>query len=160
MARLKKPTGLKELHGTARPDRANPNEPRPPVEMPDAPAWIDEDPVTRELFDQVTRYVTDMNIATQVDGLALSMLADQVSLYVETRNLIRRQGLFEESEGSQGQIVKKAHPGLPILNQCLGNIHKLLREYGLTAASRSNVSAKEEKEVNTFQDFINGGDTK
>lgn len=152
--RPKKPSALKELQGTARPDRANPLEPKPEVGIPDAPAWVDDDPQTRALFDQVTRYVVDMNIGTRVDGLALSLLADQIGLYIELRDQIRRQGTVLEMEGSQGQVIKKPHPALPQLNQTLGSIHKLLREYGLTAASRSNVSAHEEREVDAFEDFL------
>ena len=152
--RPKKPSALKELQGTARPDRSNPSEPRLPVRIPDAPAWVDEAPTTRALFDQVTKYVTDMNIATQVDGLALSLLADQIALYIELRSHIREEGTVVTVTGSTGQDKTMAHPAIPQLNQTLGSIHKLLREYGLTAASRSNMSAHEEKDVDSFADFL------
>lgn len=152
--RPKKPTAMHELQGTARPDRANPNEPRLPTQVPDAPSWVDEDPTTRALFDQVTRYVTDMNVATQVDGLALSLLADQLALYIELRQHIRKEGTVITTVGSQGQEKTQSHPALPQLNTTLGSIHKLLREYGLTAASRSNVSVHEEKDVDSFDDFL------
>lgn len=154
MPNHKKPTALKELQGTARADRANPLEPRPSVGIPDAPAWIDEDPVTRQLFDQVTKYIVDMKVATQVDGLALSLLADQLSLYLEIRNEIRSRGVMLQEEGSTGQTVTKPNPLLPQLNSAYTAIVKMLREYGLTAASRTNVSMIEEREIDTFEEFL------
>ena len=80
--RPRKPTKLKELNGTLRPDRTNPNEPKLPVSLPDRPSWLDEDPLAAQLFDQVTKYMVDMNVGTHVDGLALSMLSDQVAMYL------------------------------------------------------------------------------
>lgn len=155
MSRVKKPTALKELTGYVQPCRSNPNEPRPTVCMPDRPVWIAEDKTTCVLYDQVAEYVYNMRVATEVDGLALSLLADQLTLYIEMRQQVREEGAIIEIEGSQGQIKKVQHPALPALTTAMGNIHKMLREYGLTAASRSNVSALEEKEVNSFDDFMN-----
>lgn len=150
--RPKTPTVLKELRGTYRKDRANLNEPKPPVltEVPDAPFWVDDCPQTKSLFDQVTRYVMNMKVATQVDGLALSLLADQLSIYIDLRSQIRKEGItVVDSSGKT-----KAHAALGQLNNTLTQIHKFLREYGLTAASRSNVSAAEEKDVDAFEDFL------
>lgn len=147
----KKPTALKELQGTARADRANPDEPRLPAELPDRPTWIDNDPTTAAMFDQVVEYVHNMKVSTRVDGIALSLLADQLTLYMEMREIIREEGLSMVTPA--GNNVR--HPLLTPMNQSLTSIHKLLREYGLTAVSRSLVSAVEE-EGDEFEDFLGG----
>lgn len=154
MARPKKPTAIKELSGTAQPCRMNPNEPRPEVGLPDMPFWVADDPLTQGLFDQVTKYVTDMKVGTVADGVGLAMLADQLALYLELRQQVREEGAVIVQEGSQGQAKKMPNPALQPMNTAFANIHKMLREYGLTAASRSNVDAQLEKEVSTFDDFM------
>lgn len=152
--RPRKPTALHELQGTGRKDRHNALEPQPEKGLPDRPQWVDQDPITAELFDAATSYIHGMNIATRVDGIAIGLLADQLGLYIELRNLIREDGAIIEVEGSKGQMRRISNPAIPQLNQTLGNIHKLLREYGLTAASRANVSVAEDKVVDTFDDFL------
>jgi len=154
MSRPRKPTALHELQGTKRSDRHSALEPQPQKGLPDRPSWVDADPVTAELFDAATRYINDMNISTQVDGIAIGLLADQLGLYIELRQCIREDGTIVELEGSKGQTKRVANPAIPQLNQTLGNIHKLLREYGLTAASRGNVAVHEEKAVDSFSDFL------
>lgn len=152
--RPKKPSDQKKLQGTWRKDRANPLEPTPAKGLPDRPAWVDGDPTTAALFDAATKYVNNMGIATEVDGIALGLLADQLGLYIQLRESIREEGVVIEIEGSTGQTKKMANPALPQLNQTLGSIHKLLREYGLTAASRSNVSKIEDDVKDDFESFL------
>lgn len=153
--RPKKPTALKELTGTAQPCRMNPNEPRPEVGLPDMPSWLTDDPVASALYEQVGTYIAEMKIGTRADGLGVAMLADQLTMYIELRQQVRTEGAVIDLEGSNGQMKKVPHPALTPLNTAFTNIHKMLREYGLTAASRSNVDAQPEKEINTFDDFMN-----
>lgn len=156
MPNPKKPTAIKELEGTWRADRHNPNEPRPPVELPDRPNWLDEDPRASRLFDQVTQYVKDMRLSTRVDGIALSMLCDQLSLYLEVREQIREEGVMITVTTKQSGTYEKPHPLLTSLNQAYGNIFKMLTQYGLTPVSRMNVSAAPEEDGNEFETFLNG----
>ena len=156
--RPRKPTALKALNGTLRTDRLNPNEPELPVSLPDRPSWIDEDPLAAQLFDQVTRYMTEMKVGTKVDGLALSMLADQVAMYLRLRRTILDEGELIQTQNINGDPVIKPHPAIGPLNQAFTNINRLLREYGLTASSRSHLNARGDVEspINTFEDFLHG----
>jgi len=156
--RPRKPTQLKALNGTLRPDRANPSEPQLPVGLPDRPSWLDEDPLAAQLFDQVTKYMVDMQVGTHVDGLALSMLSDQVAMYLRLRRTILDEGELINTQNINGDPVIKPHPAIGPLNQAFTNINKLLREYGLTASSRSHLHAKADvnSPINTFEDFLNG----
>ncbi len=156
--RPRKPTKLKELNGTLRPDRTNPKEPQLAVSIPDRPSWLDEDPLAAQLFDQVSRYMVDMKVGTQVDGLALSMLSDQVAMYLRLRRTILDEGELINTQNINGDPVIKPHPAIGPLNQAFTNINRLLREYGLTASSRSHLNAKADvnSPINTFEDFLNG----
>lgn len=154
----RKPTALKKLEGTYRKDRAVGNEPDLKVELPDRPHWLDEDPLAAQLFEQVTKYMVAMQIGTSVDGLALSMLSDQVAMYLRLRRTILEEGELITTVNTNGDQVIKPHPALGPLNQAFTNCQRLLREYGLTASSRAGVNARADAgaPINTFEDFLNG----
>ena len=153
--RPRKPTALHELHGTGQPSRMNQLEPVLAARMPDKPGWIEEDPLASALFNQVSQYVHNMGVATEVDGLGLALMADQLSIYIEMRKKIREEGTIITVMGSQGQEVTKAHPCLPQMSTTLGSIHKLMREYGLTPSSRGNVSVVDNASpVDSLEDFL------
>lgn len=156
--RPRKPTALKELQGTLRSDRVNTNEPKMPVSLPDRPEWIDDDLLTAQLFDQITKYMALMQVSTQVDGIALSMLADQLALYLRLRRTLLEEGELITAVNVNGDPVIKPHPAISPFNQAYANITRMLREYGLTASSRSNINARTDGEtsINTFEDFLNG----
>ena len=97
-----------------------------------------------------------MSIHTQVDGVALSLLADQMATYLRLRQVVLEEGEVIEQMSGAGNVIKKVHPALPQMQSCFAAILRMLREYGLTASSRTNVSANLETEINTFEDFING----
>ncbi len=153
--RPRKPTELKKLTGTFRNDRAFPNEPKLGVSFPDKPEWLDADPLSSELFDQVSKYMVDMRVSTSVDGLAISLLADQVALYLRLRKQLLEEGEMIHTPNSAGEIIMKAHPAIVPMNQSFVNITRLMREYGLTASSRSNLATKDEpSDISSFEDFL------
>lgn len=154
MGRPNKPTNLHDLEGTYRGDRQNPDEPRLPVELPDRPPWVDDDDRTALIFDQVTKYITEMQVGASVDGIALSLLADQLATYIEIRQQIRDEGLTVEVTTKASGTYEKPHHLLTALNQCYGNIFKMLTQYGLTAASRAHVSAAP-NDADDFESFLN-----
>lgn len=154
--RPRKPTALHKLQGTGQKSRMNQLEPVLANRLPDKPSWIEDDPMASSLYNQVVQYVHNMGVATEVDGLALSILADQLSIYIEMRSKIREDGTMIEVEGSQGQTRKVPHPCLAQMNSVVNQIHRFLREYGLTASSRANVSTLEKGgDVSSFDDFMN-----
>lgn len=153
--RPRKPTALRELQGGRTRPHHNPNEPRPDVRVPDRPVWLDSDPQAAALYEEVCRYVVDMKIGTAVDGIALGLLADQLSVYIKFRSEVMDYGVMIEVFDHKGNPQSKINPAVKGMNDSTEKIHKLLREYGLTAASRSTVGAELEKEVDSFDDFLN-----
>lgn len=154
--RPRKPTQLKELQGSARADRSNKFEPKLPAHLPDRPSWVDDDPQGAAIFDQVTEYTRQMAIHTQVDGLAISLLADQLTRYLNLRAIVLKEGEIITTQTAHGTEVMKVNPALPQMTALFASTLRMLREYGLTASSRANVSASMEQEINSFDDFMNG----
>ena len=102
--------------------------------------------------------MVEMNVGTRVDGLALSLLSDQVAMYLRLRRTILDEGELINTQNINGDPVIKPHPAISPLNQAFTNINRLLREYGLTASSRSHLNARADVDspINTFEDFLNG----
>lgn len=152
----KTPTAKKKLTGTYRPGESNKYEPMLPASLPDRPPWVDEDPDTAAIFDQVVEYCRYMGIHTKVDGIGVSLLAEQLVQYLQLRAVIREEGMMIKHVATNGSEVTKVHPALAQMNAQFGALLRMLREYGLTASSRANVSAAPEQEINSFDDFMNG----
>ena len=152
--RPKKPQGLKELHGTARADRQNPNAPVFAVAAPPRPSFLDDDPQAAVLYEVAVATLMKMAVVTESDSLALSMLADQLSRYLDMRKTVRDEGMT--IEGARGGRI--AHPLMTHLNAGYSNIHKMLVQYGLTAATRDNVDAAPlEAPADSFEAFLDKG---
>jgi phage terminase small subunit len=99
--------------------------------------------------------MVDMSVSTSVDGLAISMLADQVALYLRLRGTLLEDGEMIESPNSAGEMIMKAHPAIVPMNQSFVNITRLMREYGLTASSRSSLATRDQpSDINSFEDFL------
>lgn len=152
--RKRKTVAQKKLEGTFRKDRHPENLVELPVELPTKPDWTTHDPIANALYDQIATHVHSMNVATEVDAIALSLLSDQLSIYLKLRAEILSDGVTVEVEMTGGVTQKRAHPALASMNSVYNGIVKMMTEYGLTAASRSKVGANEPIEVNSFEDFL------
>lgn len=135
--RPKVPQAMKDARGTSRPDRTNPDAPVVRVAPPPRPTFLDSDPQAAELYDVAVNTLMKMQVVGEPDSLALSLLADQLSSYLKMRKVVEEEGLTILS----AQGVQKTHPLLQQMNTAYGNIYKMLIQYGLTAATRQNVSS-------------------
>jgi P27 family predicted phage terminase small subunit len=135
--RPKIPQGMKDLAGTSRADRTNDSAPIVKTAPPPRPAFLDDDPQAAQLYDVVVSTLLKLGVVGEPDSVALSLLADQLSRYLEYREIVRREGYTQE--GARGGAI--AHPLLTHMSSTYTNIHKMLCQYGLTAATRDNVNA-------------------
>ena len=152
--RKRKPVALKKLEGTFRKDRNPENVVDLPVTAPPKPDWASHDMIADQLYDQVVVHITRMGVGSDVDGIAIALLADQLSQYLKLRAMVLADGLIVESIGSTGNTVQKPHAALSQMNTAYTNIVKMLSEYGLTAASRAKVGANAPITVDSFEDFL------
>lgn len=156
--RPKKPTGLKELQGTDRADRSNPNEPKLAIVLPPRPSFLDDDPQAQEIFDIVATTLKNMQVATEADSLAIATTADLLSTYMDIRRELRAHkaktgGFTVTNETKYGTIIK-AHPLLGAQSTAFSNIFKMLGQFGMTPASRPNVHAVLESDEDSLEAFL------
>jgi len=154
MGRKRKPVALKKLEGTFRKDRAPQNGVEMPVVLAAKPDWADHDVIASALYDEVSTHVHSMGISSEVDGIAIALLADQLSLYLKLRAAVLTDGPIVETVSSTGATINKPHQALAPMNVCYGAIVKMMSEYGLTAASRAKVGANTPVVVDSFEDFL------
>ena len=145
--RPKKPTALKELEGTARPDRTNPNEPKP-ARGASPPEYLYED--QKRDFLSLAREFNACNLLTVLDAPALAMFCELMSDYRDLKAIIKEKGMLVDHVATGGFTVQKLNPVAPQLNKTRDQILTLLREFGATPAARSKVS--------TVQDIDSGTD--
>jgi phage terminase small subunit len=132
VGRPRKPTALKVLHGTDRADRANPSEPRPALGA-EPPPWLPETGVAREAWDRLAAVLTEMKVLTVADAEALALacvaLADYLDAPSDADNWRRADAAW-----------KRYLYGL--------------RDFGLTPASRSKVSAAPAGESDPLEKWV------
>lgn len=152
--RKRKPVALKKLEATYRSDRHPENVVDLPVALAPKPDWTNHDAIASALYDEVSTHIAKMGISSEVDGIAIGLLSDQLSQYLKLRAQVLSDGLLVETVGSTGVTSTKPHSGLAQMNVCYNNIVKMMSEYGLTAASRAKVGASAPITVDSFEDFL------
>ena len=152
--RKRKPVALKKLEGTFRKDRAPANVVELPNDLAPKPEWAEHDAIASALYDEVSLKIHSMGISSEVDGLAIALLSDQLSTYLKLRAQVLADGLIVETVSSTGATIQKPHSGLAQMNVAYANIVKMMGEYGLTAASRAKVGANNPVTVDSFEDFL------
>jgi phage terminase small subunit len=118
------------LTGTYRADRANPLEPRLAAGRPRRPAWLSES--ARGHWRRLVEETEALGVLTSMDGVALAILAQTLDAYVQFQDDWRARSAFSKLTLT------------------------LLREFGLTPASRGrvNVAARPAEEPNEFEKLL------
>jgi P27 family predicted phage terminase small subunit len=152
MGRKPKPTTLKVVQGTFRPDRHTDGEPLlPSVENKDiqCPSYLSDR--ARRVFKDLRELLSvDMKVLTKVDKHALILLADAWDEYMEARKDCIKNGSTYEVMDDSGNINLKTNPASYIRDKSWKRIVSLLSEFGCTPASRTKVKQEIEQKESSF----------
>ena len=146
--RPRKPTELKLIEGTFRPDRANPNEPTGEVVLLIAPEWLPAR--AAEIFDQLAAYVVGANLSLAGDVYALGLLALRLHEVEYCTIALDEHGPTYWTENAAGERLCKRRPEVAIRAEAAKHAQSLMHEFGLTPATRSKVSVLRTIDVNPF----------
>lgn len=136
MGRKTKPTALKLLEGTARPDRINDEEPvysSDDIVRPDE--WLTED--EQQYWAHFAPKVISANVMTEADILALVQLCKETAMYMKACKQIDTEG--EVFVGVNGEL--KRSPWVIIRKQSFEASAKHLAAFGLTPSDRTRIRA-------------------
>ena len=150
---MKKPNALHIRDGTARTDRGTDVEvpltdelSREPV-LQDFGKQIDKEAI----FQQVRAWVIQMTGSCSIDELSISMLVDQFEIYAISKKDISERGTM--LHGDKGQY---ANHSLYNMNAAHDKIVKLMKEFGMTPATRGGVKASNQMDKDPLGDILKG----
>jgi P27 family predicted phage terminase small subunit len=152
--RKRTPDHLKIVAGTDRPDRMNPDAPKPAATLPDAPEWLS----TRgaQIFDQLVAIIGPMGIGSSSDAAMLALAASRLEEVEICTAMIEDGGrtfvsnITYDEEGRIASQQIKSHPAVAQRSEAMRHAQSLLVEFGLSPAARSKVSASAPDEKNPF----------
>jgi P27 family predicted phage terminase small subunit len=157
--RPRKPSYLKVLQGTARPDRMNEQEPEPEVCIPTPPEIVASDQIANEAWRRLGRQLVAVRGITVVDWMAFESLCIEYARYCRANDAIKRTGEMKMIKTKSGYMMQ--NPYLSISNNAFKNWYRMAVEFGITPSSRSRVSAGEKKvgPDDDFETFLRNGKT-
>jgi P27 family predicted phage terminase small subunit len=147
------PTALKKAKGTYRKDREVKNEPELPIERP-APAF-QLPGVGERAFIAFSNVLYEMRVLTAGDSVALTLMADVLSEYIEARRFLNTHGTTYQAKTTAGDVVEKPYPQVAIASDAFKRLTAILQQFGMTPASRGKVNATTEGIDQQIEKWIN-----
>jgi len=152
--RKKTPDYLKMVAGTDRPDRMNPDAPKPLPDLPVAPEWLSDRGA--QIFDDLVAIITKMGVGSASDTAMLAIAASRLeeveicTAMIEDGGRTFVSGIKYDEEGRVVSQQIKGHPAVAQRSEAMRHAQSLLVEFGLSPAARSKVSASVPDEQNPF----------
>jgi P27 family predicted phage terminase small subunit len=137
-----KPSELKILEGTYRPDRAAKNEPKPkaPNEMPNPPTYFDA--VARNEWIRIGPELMKLGLLTVADMAAFVTYCLSYSrLVAATKSLKKAKTMFHEYTNKAGATNFVARPEIIVIQKESMVIKAFCAEFGMTPAARTRMEA-------------------
>lgn len=147
--RKAKPKVLKELMGTFREDRHNPNEPTLPAleKAPPCPAHLTGE--IEKTWQQISELLTTMGVLTEVDLHALEAYCVVYTRWQDAESNLRTYGMMLQKGGSVFPS-----PYLRVAEDCLKQMRSWMNEFGITPSSRSRVKVEKPELVDEDEDWF------
>jgi len=166
----KKPSALEKLHGNPGKRKPNKKEPKPETGIPSTPRWLNG--TAKYFFKEVGIVLDEMKVLTKADKKALELMADAYSEYREARAFIKEHGQSYIQKIKKGKVsvdefgkvhvepdetTWKIYPQVKIASDAWRRCMDGLKQYGLTASSRTGVKTRPEGEKkNPLAEFMDG----
>lgn len=132
-----KPTVIRRMEGNRSRRPYNENEPQPRVAQPKCPEHLDED--ARKEWRRLVRILMRIRVLTEADGIALGNLCQAYSTMIRAQKKLNESGLMMKTPSGYVQ----QSPLIGIINSSMHTITALVREFGLTPASRTRIQTVE-----------------
>lgn len=161
MGRLPRPTAIKALEGTTRPDRANPAEPTPPtIELgSEPPTWLSDEVARRYWTDLVDLLGGPAGIAAVTDATALAILAQAFGAWRRWSDWLAnpRHGPTYRTKTATGSWMYRPRPEVAYLDAAETRLVSMLREFGMTPSTRARIHALQTgAQADPAEEFLSG----
>jgi len=134
-----KPTRLKLVSGTYRPDRSNPSEPMPKAGIPEMPANLSR--AGKVAWNRYVILLSELGTLTVSDGPALACLAETAADLDAARQALRdRGGLTYSTTTRSAGLMHRPWPEVALVAESDHRLMTWLAKFGLSPADRAKVS--------------------
>lgn len=158
MGRPRKPAALHKFEGTFEASRQPKTEIQPTIEVGLIPPSDLNEWGSKYWLDIMTEYVS-IGLVTRVDVEALHSCCTWYGLMREAQDIIAAKGLEVEIEKvtpkGESYTVTETNPMIAVADKAFKNYIVMCREFGLTPASRTRISAPDQKDNDPFSKFDN-----
>ena len=150
--RKRTPDSIKEAKGTKRPDRTNPNPPKPKVGLPKAPNWLNDE--AKSIFRSIAGYLDEMQLAFPAHVKMLSILSMRLEQIERLSQFLDNNGdTYESINPKTGQTMVRAQPEVSLLSEAARHAQSLLAEFGLSPASMGKIQIPTSRGEDPWEDF-------
>jgi len=154
--RKKVPTKIKELQGTAKPERMLENEMQVALveKIPLAPEWLSE--IGKQEWIKVCTELFNKQMLHQIDLSLLEAYCNAISLHIETEQMLREKGRIQVYKNADGTLKHmQAVPYQKIANDALDRALKIATQFGFTPTARTSINQptliQQNNEYNFFE---------
>jgi P27 family predicted phage terminase small subunit len=172
MGRNPTPSALHTLRGTARPDRQNPNEPKPPALSvgTEPPSWL-RDRRARQYWRELVPMLSTAKMLAQTDTTALVILAKAYGRWRQYEDFLEANGETYDSKGPAAASPPDAEeaparptspsmlrprPEVAMRDKAEDRLVFLLGKFGMTPSDRTRVAALPELVGDPSEEFLRG----
>jgi P27 family predicted phage terminase small subunit len=141
-----KPTVIRKAEGNPGKRPLNNREPQPKVVRPRMPKHLDA--LAQKEWRRLCPMLERIGVLTEADGLALSILCVDASILQQAQESLGKTGLLSKT-AKTGMIHQS--PILNIIATTTDRVLRALREFGLTPASRTRISALPESSMDSLE---------
>lgn len=143
-----KPTKMKLIQGTYRPDRSVKNELSPPADVPKCPTFIKGE--ARREWKRIVPELAALGILSRIDRAALAAYCTAWETVVESHQDIEEQGRTILND--KGRMVQ--NPNVAIRARAMDMLRMYMSEFGMTPASRARISVPERTDRSNPFNFL------
>lgn len=153
MARPRKPTALKILHGDfdKDPQRRNHQEPVPSVDCPPCPS--DLGVVGRNEWKRICKELEMLGVISLAERPAILRYCHAYQQHHDFERQVKKDGRWQTNYNT-GAITE--HPASKAARDLVNQMIKLLSSFGMTPTSRTRLAVKEKKEVDQDEKLFFG----
>ncbi len=141
-----KPTSLKVLQGTDRPDRVNENEPKPRPVVGERPPAMDH--YARKAWDYLAPKLEKLGVLTEVDTPLFALFCEAYARWERSRRRLAKLKFSDDLV-----FIRKAEISVENAEK---SVRLLAGEFGIGAAARSRMNVNTDQEEDAFEAFLGG----
>lgn len=156
----RKPTALKILEGTDRPDRSNPNEPQPELIVDPPKPPDDLDSYAKAKWDELAPRLMRQRLLTEADLEMLALTCSAYSMWRRARDVIMEGGITYEATTEAGATLHRKRPEVEVEADGWRRYKAGLQAFGQSPETRPKVSASHEDYVDPAEEFLGGSSSR